>query len=157
MPNNRHACVSIGPEPGPRGADRWIPSQQLRRGDGVLASFSIASLVSRQEVKGVAVIYHAGLRGRWSYDTVGWLGRRRCSWRRSGRRVSNDRYTYINIRPKTRASIANRRIEGEKLGERNAVSRRNGVAAGIRWDEIECVAVVHHERLGGLRSGNPIA
>lgn len=71
--------------------------------------------------------------------------------------MSDDRYTDVYIGPEAGAGISDRRIPGEELRGGNPVGRCNCVAAGIWWDEVECVAVVHHERLSGLGCGDAVA
>lgn len=79
MSDDGNTRVRIGPEPGARGADRGIPLQELCGRDGALTRYGIARLVVWHQVKRVAIIHHAGLRGCGSCNAVGWLGWCWCS------------------------------------------------------------------------------
>jgi hypothetical protein len=154
MPDDRHAGVRISPESAACAANRGVPRQELCGGDAVFAGNGGARLVAGHEVESVAVVYEAWLCGRRCGDAVGGLAGR---WGSAGGRMADDGDADVGVRPEAAAGVTDGRVPGEELRGCNAVQRCDGVTVCVGGDKVECIAIVDHGRLCGLRCGDAIS
>lgn len=158
VPDYGDTSIRVGPEAAAAGAtDAAIPGRKLGDGDAVLAGDDGAALASGDEVEGVTVVHHVGLRWRRRGDAVSRSSGRGLGRRRRRRRVSDDRDADVGIGPEAAARASHHGVPGQELRRRDAVCSGNGVTARTGWHEVEGIAIVHHTVLDGLGGLNPIA
>lgn len=150
------------PQPATIALDCGIPLEQIGQRHLGTAQHARTSLVFLHKVKSLAVRHHPHLDRSRRRNAVARLGARRLRSRRGlGRRrrrsEPDDAYAEIRVTPHRLAVVANARIPGRELLERDAILGSHVRAVLARLLEVELVAIVHHAWLCGERGGDAVA